>query len=507
MRFDVEQKLSEAAVEEMNRRAHAAVAGLRAEASRLAAAGELLRVRSAEDVPQHPLVDMLPSPFDPEPTEEQLSRNLRDHAELQGDYDWATFIHAYSLGRWDPLKTPVAPRTQLQAPSLGSSRTSSRAADHLDVCDSPDASVPPDLWGPLNSELHSAKETLKPRSVTPLTNSAPPLYQVPNNMPTVPPTPSALSTLPESSLATRRATMPLSLGFSHRLRSSFADLRTSNLGVTSESMRPPNVTNADVTTSAATIRLAAARVSIAPLALPSPEHELTDPMRGFTTAIPGSHPPGLQSSHSEPPLKSPGVTRKSRLSSFWQGTQDIEESRPSTSQASPREQIEDHPSQDGSTDSKPPSFPFSPPSVVPATAPVRFNDEREDEDYFGSPGDLKTMDSFSSGSDRLTNSSTTTISRAERDVPRQTSAPPFDLEPTTVPALPRRICLTRQTSAPLPTLTKYEKRLRSARPASESAVLSQAGRSAKEEQMFSELGYLAPPNPPQELERRRALYK
>ncbi|KAF9266548.1 hypothetical protein L218DRAFT_956321 [Marasmius fiardii PR-910] len=32
-------------------------------------------------------------------------------------------------------------------------------------------------------------------------------------------------------------------------------------------------------------------------------------------------------------------------------------------------------------------------------------------------------------------------------------------------------------------------------------------RAAKEEQMFHEIGYLAPPNPPDELERRRALYK
>lgn len=32
-------------------------------------------------------------------------------------------------------------------------------------------------------------------------------------------------------------------------------------------------------------------------------------------------------------------------------------------------------------------------------------------------------------------------------------------------------------------------------------------RAAKEEQMFRELGYLAAPNPPDEVERRRALYK
>jgi hypothetical protein len=32
-------------------------------------------------------------------------------------------------------------------------------------------------------------------------------------------------------------------------------------------------------------------------------------------------------------------------------------------------------------------------------------------------------------------------------------------------------------------------------------------RAAKEEQIFAELGYLAPPNPPDEWERRRALSK
>ena len=81
------------------------------------------------------------------------------------------------------------------------------------------------------------------------------------------------------------------------------------------------------------------------------------------------------------------------------------------------------------------------------------------------------------------------------------------MDPQSVPALPRRICLTRQTSAPLPTASLYERRLRASRPASESQVNNLAGRAAKEEQMFLELGYLAPPNPPNELERRRALYK
>lgn len=34
-----------------------------------------------------------------------------------------------------------------------------------------------------------------------------------------------------------------------------------------------------------------------------------------------------------------------------------------------------------------------------------------------------------------------------------------------------------------------------------------SGRVQKEEGMFHDLGYLAPPNPPDELERRRAMYK
>ena len=42
------------------------------------------------------------------------------------------------------------------------------------------------------------------------------------------------------------------------------------------------------------MRLAAAGVSIAPIALPSPacslEHELTDPFRNARTTIPGSYP-------------------------------------------------------------------------------------------------------------------------------------------------------------------------------------------------------------------------
>lgn len=303
--------------------------------------------------------------------------------------------------------------------------------------------------------------------------------------------------------------MPLSLGFSHRLRNSFADIRSSS-GHGSSDTRPSNLSNTDITTSAATIRLAAARVSVAPLALPSPEHELTDPFRGVTATIPGSHPSDLGGSV-DPPLKSPNLTRKSRLSSFWKGTQDVEESRLPTIEASPPDSSGDQSSQEDLPASRKSSssFPFIGGIVPPATAPVRFSEEKEDEDYFGSLESQKMLESYSSGSDMVSTATHTTVSvsRPDHEPSRHASAPPLDYEPATVPALRRRICLTRQTSAPLPTLAMLEKKLRTARPASESTTLSHVSRSAKEEQMYSELGYLAPPNPPDELERRRALYK
>ncbi|GJE94509.1 Signal transduction histidine kinase [Phanerochaete sordida] len=497
MRLGSESPLSEASIQEVNRRAHAAMAGLRAEASKLSGS-----------------VDMLPSPFDPSPSDEPQAHNLRlQHEEAQVDYDWATFISAYALGRWNPLKTPHPPRSQLQPPTLGStSRSASRTSEGLDICDSPDPSSPVYSWDSHNSEAHSLKEASKQVEHDP-SKSAPPQYQLPLHVPTASAAPSPVPQLPDVGIASRRATMPLNLGFAHRLRNSFADIRSSG-GYGSGADIRPTISNTDITTSAATIRLAAARVSVAPLALPSPEHELTDPFRGVTATIPGSHPSDLGGSLPTPPLKSPNLSRKTRLSSFWQGTQDVEESRLPTIEASPPEWTEDHSSShspslwNDSSRKSSNSFPFVGSVVPPATAPVRYSDDKDDDDYFGSIEGHKGLESVSSDSDMNSiGTQASTVTRLDHDVARHASAPPFDSEPSTVPALPRRICLTRQTSAPLPTLTMYEKRMRTARPASESSALSHVGRSAKEEQMFSELGYLAPPNPPDELERRRALYK
>ncbi|TCD67142.1 His Kinase A domain containing protein [Steccherinum ochraceum] len=547
------EKLS---LEDMNRKAHAAMAGLRAEASRLSGAGEPLEI--------------LPSPFDPSPSEEGLSQTMSTRESIiddHVDYDWATFINAYALGRWDPLRTPHPPRSHLQPPHLGG--TGSRSVlpmtpefesagpaqtnplNESPPDDSTDHLIPLscEYTQPQSSSSQGAAveyEGVERATVDPLVQSAPPQFHIPTSL-TVPPavplsastasvsSPTILSDVGISRLADRRTSVPLNLGpFSHRLRNSVADLRVSSSSTSTGAsiLSPPQAS--EVTTSAAAIRWAGARVSIAPLALPSPEHELTDPMRGVTATIPGSHPSQdnpMMFVRPEPitPI-SPNGQRKTRLSSFWQGTQDVEDKAQgssvgsgsgsgsgfgveggdgqkkvdadaSSSQTAPaKEKKQKHvkvlsPAL-STTSSNSSSLPFVVGSsiIAPATAPVRYSTEPEDEDYFGFDG----------------HDSSSATNGSNLDALRQSSGPPFSYDPATVPALPRRICLTRQASAPLPTVASYERRIRPGKgavPVPVGGVSTAMSRAAKEEQMFNELGYLAPPNPPDELERRRALYK
>jgi hypothetical protein len=73
----------------------------------------------------------------------------------------------------------------------------------------------------------------------------------------------------------------------------------------------------------------------------------------------------------------------------------------------------------------------------------------------------------------------------------------------TAPVAPSRVVSTRQTSSPLPNKTPGS----SVEVSPLTRVEAGAGRALKEEAMFLDLGYLAPPYPPDELERRRALYQ
>ncbi|KAI0955957.1 hypothetical protein AcV7_006488 [Taiwanofungus camphoratus] len=464
-------------------------------------------------------VDVLPSPFDPSPPDDQLSHYLSTHenTETEIDYDWATFINAYALGRWDPLRTPNPPRSHLQAPSHPrASRPDSRISLLDDVSeaiyDSPQVDSLHNLqlpeWAARPS--HDASQMITRSSQ--LGSTVPDLATSSTSTPFAPQSASSATEVLD-----RRFSVPIS----HGLRTSFPNLYPDSYSVSpfgqADRHQHPHIPTTEATTTAAAIRWAAARVSVAPLALPSPEHELTDPMRGMTATIPGSHPQDVFQ-HPQSPLISPGIGRKTRLSSFWEGTQDIEENQrlptieaSSSEGGSEKESEKEVEKQKRKTAS---SLPLAGP-LPPATAPVRYSEAALEEDYFGNIESSRLESLARAGdhhSSNISHSSTSYAAvRLEHPEPhRQISAPPLTLaeqELATVPALPRRICLTRQTSAPLPTGPLFERRLKSARPASENGLLGLAGRAAKEEQMFSELGYLAPPNPPDELERRRALYK
>lgn len=250
------------------------------------------------------------------------------------------------------------------------------------------------------------------------------------------------------------------------------------------------------------MRWAAAGVNLAPLALPSPEHELTDPMRHSRAVIPESLAPELAS---QPP-PSPSRGTRARGSSLRDGKANVPslptiEGSPSTTPPSL-----DAPS-DPSTVANPniisPSTPplILPPSsnLPPATAPIfTANTTEVEEDYFGPVEAHSTR----SSSEKLS-----AVSELPNRPPQQSDAgPSFDthIDVQTVPALSRRVILTRQFSAPLPNLQMLDHRLGAHRGGADAPAL-RASRAIKEESMLLELGYLSAPYPPDELERRRAL--
>src|SRR6266404_10234 len=412
------------------------------------------------------------------------------------EHDWATFITAYAIGRWDPREAPRSPRSyferQQQSPplagspppeispgsrqfSISPSGSTSTSQKILSAC-TPQAGVP--------SRAFSDVSTTSSRKV-----DTPPQTATPSSAGSLTPTsPGSSSLVWGQSTSRRSSTSNIAPSIPHRLRNSFADIRSSTgshptLDPPPAPTLPPGVPHSEVTTTVAAMRWAAAGVSIAPLALPSPEHELTDPFRNARTAIPGSYPP-------EVPLGPQSPRHRRRLGSFWEGTIDVDRktqaqstlgpiqgSPPLTPPVAYSSDIEPDPSS-ASTSA------VSPPYITPATAPLRPGIGSSD-DYFGlatlstSPEPLATVP--------LPECHTSSDSEAVQ----------------TSPVSPRRANITRQSSTPLP--NKFL--VSSAEVSPARSIDSGVGRALRDEAMFLELGYLAPPYPPDELERRRALYQ
>lgn len=350
-------------------------------------------------------------------------------------------MSAYAAGQWDPHRTPNPPRSFM--------------------------SLQPHLLYPQSAQSDLQAWTVIAANEGVAKKQGSTSHQ-PNTIAVQLPTTNEANVV----VATRskRPTLPLKLPsmIAHPMRNSISDIR-----------HDPEVTmypsNPEVATTAATMRWAAARVNIAPLALPSPEHELTDPMRGVTAVIPGSRKDGTE------PILS-GGSRKTRLSSFWEGTQDIEDTRSDRSST-----IEDN----SVNQIYKPEYLQRPAMPLPASAPlVRTVDDSGD--YFAGVDDASSEETF--------------LSPHESPTLVRRGSSPLEAGTLSVPVAPRRVILTRQRSSPLPETVNVDQ-ISPARVIANSNASFKATRAAKEEQMYSELGYLAPPHPPDEWERRRALNK
>jgi len=217
-------------------------------------------------------------------------------------------------------------------------------------------------------------------------------------------------------------------------------------------------------------------------------------MRGVTATVPGSRP----DPHHRPGTMATLSSHKQRPGSFWDGTTDVEEAHDGTRHT--------------------------------ATTPLTSFTPAAPECYTGAyPGhcpmspvlcDSSTMETLraasallektfrNGGLDSADYPSPATASSGTAQVPFPTAGDQGTLSMTpetlSAPAVPRKVCLTRQTSSPLPISSP---RKPACTTATEGVSSTKAARAVREEQMFADLGFLAPPNSPEELERRRALHK
>lgn len=451
------------------------------------------------------------------------------------DLDWSTFIHAYANGRWDPHRTPNRPKQLIEvnkvpitdAPKWNYTPIISAAS--TEPLDGPFINVPPSSPPAESPPLsNGANEGSNPQqaSAQPSTPSNT-YHRQEQQFVQKPPFMGFTNTSASLKFHGLRNSMPLSLPLpSHRLRSSF-----SNATPTQHENLPTTTTaaNAELQTTVATMRWAAARVDISPLALPSPEHELADPMRGVTAALPGAHAPEVLPDY---PI-TPGGTRRSRLTEFWEGTTDVEEAKgQKRSFGGFRQEIKEEqlsklvqaaaPAINIGESQSPVAQRRSHLSLLastyPATAPSRDTYHASDiaqDDYFGDITVEKTVQATSNMTTTMTTEGVAeTVSQSNITTPPQSTAsirPELtygsELGTVSVPAMVKRICLTRQFSSPLPaTFPPKDTRVFGGRIASD-ALHTRTSRISKEEQLYDELQYLAPPDPPDELERRRALYK
>ncbi|KAF8591093.1 hypothetical protein K439DRAFT_1656912 [Ramaria rubella] len=493
----------------------------------------------------------IPEPAQSLPMPARSQNELNENESL----DWGPFIQAYAAGKWDPRHTPNPPQSQL-FPDVNLHGSGSRRLENVPK--------PPVFFRTVTG---NSNDTAMPRKRVPGTSSSSSLAsRLSLGTPGGGSEGSAGSdsTAASSVASTHSALAPGSASLSSWSRMSIqmrrergleGDSSSSNTpsshlpklsmplrGFLSRSMSDssPSISPApmegpsrldthdshhDFQAAAATMRLAGDGINVRPLALPSPEVELTDPFRGHTPslALPWSHetqtPDGEQASS----LSSNETTRKLRLNSFWNVLGDVIGSPKTmlnghgTGGAEQVSQPSGLPTISGSPVGSPDALPedkdsnndsydglFPPISIPSASAPLP-QTKQSSGDYFG-------LSTYRSSASQVLKDQT-----VQEDPLAPQYLPVFETSPASLTSSTgslRPPIFNRTVSEPLaPKVTISESLPDPALdnetffPRPQSEIIRPTHRKIREELQYFQRGYLIPPTPPNEWERQKALYK
>lgn len=410
---------------------------------------------------------------DRDPTRLQSDPSPRRTSSLV-DLDWASFGQAYAHGNFDPIKIPLPPRSPLHPPRTFTAQSSPggsySATGVRRSGTATSSSVASGSTGPFSQASGSSDSNTTWAS----TNSAALEGPMPNLGKSL-----SSSTIPTTGTAAGRI-RPYEMESLASRRPRAGDIDTDHLALPSYSL------------AAATIRMAGVNIDqsvLAPLGMPSPDRELLDPMSSMFS--PESSLLQRDGSSSDP-----GGGRLTLNRSMSQATmsRDREASHLPTIAASPAGTPLGHPSHGKSkgkpifelprrsTSPTPPIMKLLGPGgivsqrIPSATAPVeKVVAAEQDDDYFGTAVVTPVFDRREST--RSQSSSTQTVTQAATPMARTKSN---EASPPTPP-----------TETPTPDQS----------PPPALAQPADIGR------LYEKYGWLAAPIPPDEIARRKALYR
>jgi hypothetical protein len=481
--------------------------------------------------------------------------------------DWSSFVQAYAAGKWDPRHTPKPPRSQhfpgTAFNEVGRLEDVSRTPTFLrstTPTSNDTVTARKRVPGTSNSFSLSSKLSLgsgnDPRSASTAASSV----ASTSHSPPAPVPASVLSpTWPHMSLKMRREQ-------NHRANDSSSGssaqsqplpkltmpptprgILSRSLSDSSSAVSPAPIEDTsrlsaheshhDFHAAAATMRLAGDGINVRPLALPSPEVELTDPLRGHTASIALPWPREGQEHIGESIVSSitsseSGIhSRKTRLNSFWNvlddvmrgPTGDIENTgaSPAVHNGHPSGLPTVSASPDGApAESMGPNRRLSfkghypvPVSISPTSAPLlRGPTKPSPDDYFAIPPHLKAKSVVTEAPEYQALPDKKTL------LPSIQYLPVFETSPESLtssggslrpPLFNRTVSEPIASSAKLPegSLVDPTPDNEPLYPRPQSEIIKSSHRRPREEVEYLQRGYLIAPTPPNEWERQKALYK